>query len=58
MDKELEDLLDDYGSEILGCAEDIDPGNEEDWNSMAIGWAIGKGLTIEDAKAFAQEYGG
>lgn len=58
MNKKLEGLLDDYGTEILGRAEDIDPGNEEDWNSMTIGWAIAKGLTIDDAKAFAQEYGG
>ena len=58
MDIELEDLLAAYGAEILDCAEEIDPHDCEDWASMAIGWAIANGLSVDEAQDFARRYGG
>jgi len=34
-------------------SKEIDPSNEEDWYSLTIGWAIGRGLDINEAKEFA-----
>ncbi len=31
----------------------LDPNNEYDWYSITLGWAIGKGLTLDDAENFA-----
>lgn len=31
----------------------VDPDNDCDWQDMALGWAIAKGLSIEEAHKFA-----
>ena len=31
----------------------VDPGNEQDWFSLTLGWAIAKGLEPEEAHKFA-----
>lgn len=33
----------------------IDPGNQYDWHDMALGWAIAKGLSIDEAHRFAHK---
>lgn len=43
-----------YKKEIVSNAEVIDPDNEMDWEDMAFGWAIGKGLSINEAREFAE----
>ena len=35
-------------------AIEIDPTNEQDWYSLTLGWAIGKGLTPDEAHDFAR----
>lgn len=34
---------------------EIDPSHEQDWYSLALGWALGKGATPADAHQFATE---
>jgi hypothetical protein len=46
-------LLDQFKSEVHDKSDQIDPFSEEDWHSLILGWAIGKGLTIEEAHVFA-----
>jgi hypothetical protein len=43
-----------FKAEINDRAEEIDSSNEQDWFSLTLGWAIGKGLTPEDAHEFAR----
>lgn len=31
---------------------EIDPQNEEDWNSLGLGWALAQGLEISEAREF------
>ena len=33
----------------------VDPYNEHDWKSLCLGWAIAKGLSIEDAQKFVRQ---
>jgi hypothetical protein len=42
-----------YMEEVISRASQIDPGDEQDWYSMALGWAIAKGLSIAAARKFA-----
>lgn len=58
MSEDMTDVLRTYGAEILDQADEVDPSNEEDWRSMAIGWAIAKGMSPTDAREFAMRYGG
>jgi hypothetical protein len=39
--------------EVHNRASEVDPDNEQDWFSLTLGWAIGKGLKPEDAHEFA-----
>ena len=40
--------------QINNRAEEIDPTSEQDWYSLTLGWAIGKGLTSDEAHDFAR----
>jgi hypothetical protein len=42
-----------FKAEIRDRAEEVDPNDNEDWFSLTLGWAIGKGLTIREAYDFA-----
>lgn len=42
-----------FKSEVNDKSEAVDPDNVQDWFSLTLGWAIAKGLTPEDAHAFA-----
>lgn len=48
-----EGLIDQFKSEVSDRAEEVDPGNNEDWFSLTIGWGIAKGLDPENAGMFA-----
>ena len=41
--------------EVCKKPKSVDKDNQEDWHSLCLGWAIGKGLTIKDAKDFASK---
>jgi len=58
MSEDMTDALRTYGAEVIDRADEVDPGNEEDWISMAIGWGIAKGMTPSEARDFAHEHGG
>jgi len=51
---EQELLVAKFRVEIDNRPFDVDPSGDEDWHSLAVGWAIGKGLQPEDARNFAQ----
>jgi hypothetical protein len=53
MDKQK--LVAAYKAEIVARADSIDPDSVHDWESMALGWAIGKGLTVKEAQEFGRE---
>ena len=42
-----------FKTECHDRATEIDPYSEEIWSSLTLGWAIGRGLSPEDARAFA-----
>ncbi len=43
-----------FKEEVLDKANLIDPFNDECyWDSLALGWALGKGMSIKEAKDFA-----
>lgn len=46
-------LVKQWKEEVSDRAKEVDPNNKEDWYSLCLGWAIGKGLTPDDAYAFA-----
>ena len=48
-----EALIDQFKTEVSDRAEEVDESNSEDWFSLTIGWAIGKGLEPEPAHMFA-----
>lgn len=41
------------GVEIYG--DQLDPNDEYDWHSIAIGFALGSGASIDDAKEIANK---
>jgi hypothetical protein len=41
--------------EIVNHSEEIDPGEERDWEDMIFGWATAKGLSLQDADNFASQ---
>lgn len=43
-----------FSTEVLHRKNIIDPYNSEDWYSLALGWAIAKGATPEEAHKFAK----
>jgi len=46
-------LIAKFKAEIHCRSADIDPNDEEDWHSISLGWALGKGLLPDDAMRFA-----
>ena len=43
-----------FKKEVNDRAKDVDPGNDQDWFSLTLGWAIGKGLSPDEAHDFAR----
>ena len=43
----------DFKTEVHDKQDDIDPGSDYYWYEITLGWAIAKGLTPNDAHAFA-----
>lgn len=39
-----------WKSDVRDKWEEVDPHSEEDWQSLAYGYFLGLGLSIEDAK--------
>jgi len=46
VDKELIEL---WKKEVIDRADEIDPGSELHWPSLAVGWAIAQGMSIDSA---------
>ena len=46
-------LVQQFKQEVHDRAKEIDPDNQEDWHSLVLGWAIGKGLGPEEAHEFS-----
>lgn len=40
-------------TELDDRADEIDPTKEHDWYDLVFGWALAKGLEIEDARNFS-----
>jgi hypothetical protein len=49
----LAPLANDFRREISAHHKDIDPYDEYEWFSLAFGFALAKGISPEDADAFA-----
>ena len=47
------ELILEFKNNVDENASTVDPADCEDWHSLTIGWALGKGLTIEDSHKFA-----
>lgn len=50
---ETHPLLLEYKTQVCDQADEIDPDNSRDWHSMALGFFLGKGLSLEEANAHA-----
>jgi len=50
---DFEILEEQFENEVDNLAEQVDPNDEQDWGSLTLGWALGKGLSPEDANDFA-----
>lgn len=46
-------LVAEFKRDVSDRAAKIDPGGEEHWGSLTLGWAIAKGMKPEDARRFA-----
>jgi len=42
-----------FKTEVHDKAKEVDPSNEQDWFSITLGWALGKGLSPDRAHEFA-----
>lgn len=47
------ELIEQFKTEVSDRASEIDDSDSEDWFSLTIGWAIGKGLSPEESHMFA-----
>lgn len=48
----LNSLLHEFKVQVYDNAEEIDPFDDEDWESLAKGWALGKGLEASKCEEF------
>ena len=55
--KNLQQLLTEYKATVSDRAAEVDPGSCQDWYSLCLGWGIAKGLSPDDAHAFALHVG-
>lgn len=51
-DDRIDLLASQWIDEVYRRAEEVDPDNEHDWESMCLGWTIAKGLPIEASYPF------
>lgn len=49
----MPELYELFKSEIINRANEIDPSSEQDWFSLSLGWAIGKGYSPKEAWEFS-----
>ena len=45
-----------WRTEVFDRGEDIDPNDEHLWSSLALGFALGRGATIEQAQALSDRW--
>lgn len=50
---DIDNLLKEFHTQVSDKEDAIDPGSAEDWHSIAIGWALAKGLVPLEALDFA-----
>jgi hypothetical protein len=50
----MTELLSEYRREVFDRSQDIDPYDDYHWTSLALGWALAKGLDAEKAQEFAR----
>lgn len=41
-----------FKAQVTDNAKRIDPDNEHDWESIALGWSLGQGLELNAAREF------
>lgn len=51
MDKEK--LTQEWKKEVFDNSDNVDPENSQDWYSLALGFALGKGCNPDDSHKFA-----
>jgi hypothetical protein len=47
-------LVPSFKKNVSDKSGQIDSNNEQDWYSLTLGWALGKGLSVSDAHDFAR----
>ena len=52
-DEKWKKYTDLFEKEVHNRAVEVDPYNDQDWYSITLGWAIGKGIEPEEANEFA-----
>ena len=51
----IEQAIDLWKDRVFNQAQQIDPNDEEDWRSMAIGFGFGQGFSIPQVHLFVTE---
>jgi len=49
----MKKLTEEWKKDVYDRSNDVDPENKEDWYSLALGYALGKGKTPKFAIKFA-----
>ena len=49
----MELFIEQFKKKVHDQSNVIDPDSSEYWKSLTLGWAIGKGMSIQEAKDFA-----
>jgi hypothetical protein len=47
-------LVDEFQQKVFSKYKEVDPSEEQDWYSLALGWALARNLSAEEAHSFAQ----
>jgi hypothetical protein len=48
------DHTEEFKNEVSDRASEIDPDDSQDWYSLTLGWALGKGASPDEAHEFAR----
>ena len=51
-----EALIKKWKEEVMDKCKEVDPGDELHWESLATGWALAKGVSIDESCMFGMDY--
>ena len=49
-------LIEEFNLQVMSISDEVDPSNRHFWESIALGWALAKGLSPDDAQDFSRDF--